>query len=207
MEDRGTSGVSQVNATQVQILNHKRLGRVGQSKRPKDAEDFLRSKQSRRLKLASARIFYENGEKTMKSLKNILISMLLCVGIAAHADASTHYFDPEAPGHGVSVTKDSGQGSSFIWYLYSRDGNATWLISTENCTEYPCVTALAQANGVWMGGEVELVEVGDVFIDFVEGKLIWDYNVADWALAGDCGRMVWLYQTKCVGTFEMEAID
>ena len=121
--------------------------------------------------------------------------------------AQTHYFDADAPGHGVSVTQDGGQGSAFIWYLYDRDGDSTWLISTENCTVYPCVVGLAEAKGVWMGGEVELTEVGDVFIDFEGETLIWDYNVAAWPLAGDCGRMIWMYQTKCVGTFKMEAVD
>lgn len=136
-----------------------------------------------------------------------LTATLLGLGLAVGAQAQTHYFDPEHPGHGVSVTRDSGQGSAFIWYLYARDGASTWLISTENCTDYPCVVGLAEAQGVWMGGDVELLEVGDVFIDFVDGKMVWDYNVTEWSLAGDCGRLVWVYQTKCVGTFKMQAID
>lgn len=121
--------------------------------------------------------------------------------------AQTHYFDPEHPGHGVSVTQDSGQGSAFIWYTYSRDGEGRWLISTENCTAYPCDIKLAQAYGQWMGGEVELVEVGSVNIDFIDGQLFWEYDLRAWPEAGDCGRMIWAYQTKCVGEFKMEAVD
>ena len=143
----------------------------------------------------------------MKSLKNILISMLLCVGISANADASTHYFDPEAPGHGVSVTQDNGYGSAFIWYLYDRTGEATWLISTENCAEYPCEVYLAQGYGAWMGGDFDLVEVGSVKISWDLGKLIWDYDLRTWPLAGECGRMIMIIQNKCVGEFVMEAID
>jgi hypothetical protein len=58
-----------------------------------------------------------------------------------------------------------------------------------------------------MGGEFDLVEVGSVTVDFIDGDLFWEYNLADWPDAGDCGRLVWLYQTKCVGTFNMEAVD
>lgn len=134
-------------------------------------------------------------------------SLILALLLAGSAHAQTHYFDPDHIGHGVSVTQDRGQGSAFIWYLYDREGAGTWLISTENCHQYPCVTGLAQAQGVWMGGDVELTEVGDVFIDFVDGKMIWDYNLAGWVLAGDCGRLVWQYESRCVGTFEMESID
>jgi len=129
--------------------------------------------------------------------------MLLAVG----AQAQTHYYDPEHAGHGVSVTQNNGQGSAFIWYLYNRTGQPTWLISTENCTTYPCVTPLAQANGAWMGGDVQLVDVGFVEINWVDGKLIWEYDLQQWDDAGDCGRLVWVYQTQCVGTFEMEAVD
>ena len=58
-----------------------------------------------------------------------------------------------------------------------------------------------------MGGDIELEEIGDVFIDFVGGKMVWDYDVKDWPLSGDCGRLVMIEQNKCVGTFNMEAID
>ena len=143
----------------------------------------------------------------MKSIKNILISMLFCVGLAANADASTHYYDPEAPGHGVSVTIDSGQGSAFTWYLYDREGNPTWLISTSNCKDYPCDIKLATAAGTWMGGEFKLVEVGSVNVDFIDGKLFWEYDVQYWPGAGDCGRMIWTYQTKCVGEFQFVPVD
>lgn len=144
----------------------------------------------------------------MKNLKAILLSLMLMVGVAsAEASNSSHYFDPAYPGHGVSKTYDTGQGSSFIWYLYSRGGEGRWLITTKNCTFYPCDTVLAQAFAPWMGGEVELVEVGTVNIDFIDGKLFWEYDIQAWPDAGDCGRMIWLYQTKCVGKFEMEAID
>lgn len=146
----------------------------------------------------------------MTLINNIIKTIsaaLLGLGLAVGAQAQTHYFDPEAPGHGVSMTQDSGQGSAFIWYLYDREGNSVWLISTENCRDYPCVTGLAEANGVWMGGEVELTEIGDVFIDFDGETMIWDYNVSQWPLAGECGRLVWLYENKCVGTFRMEAVD
>lgn len=142
----------------------------------------------------------------IKRLKQAALVFAICIQSFA-VSAQSHYFDADAPGHGVSVTQDNGQGSAFIWYLYDREGNSAWLISTENCTFYPCVTGLAEAKGVWMGGEVELNEVGDVFIDFEGETMIWDYNVSQWPLAGDCGRLVWLYQTKCVGTFEMQAID
>lgn len=139
-------------------------------------------------------------------IKNITAG-LLGLGLAAGVQAQTHYFDPAHPGHGVSVSLDSGQGSAFIWYLYNRSGDPTWLISTENCTSYPCVTPLAQANGAWMGGEFELVVVGHVEVSWTSGKLVWEYNLSEWDDAGDCGRLVWLYQTRCLGTFEMVAID
>jgi len=143
----------------------------------------------------------------MKSIKSILISMLLCVGAVANADASSHYFDPDAQGHGVSVTKDSGQGSAFTWYLYDRQGNPTWLISTSNCTEYPCDIKLATSAGTWMGGEFELVEVGSVNVDFIDGNLFWEYDVQAWPEAGDCGRLVWVFETQCVGKFEFTPVD
>ena len=136
-----------------------------------------------------------------------LTAGLLGLSLAVGAQAQTHYYDPEHAGHGVSVTINNGAGSAFIWYLYNRSGDPIWLISTENCTTYPCVTPLAQANGIWMGGEIDLEVVGDVEISWADGKLIWEYNLAYWPEAGDCGRLVWLYQTKCVGTFEMEAVD
>ena len=150
----------------------------------------------------------------MRTLINTIIDKIKLGALGASALmasfsvlAQTHYYDPENPGHGVSVTQDSGQGSAFIWYTYNRNGDARWLISTENCTEYPCETNLAQAFGAWMGGEVELVEVGSVTVDFIDGYLFWEYDVSAWPEAGDCGRLVWLYQTKCVGDFKMEAID
>ena len=142
----------------------------------------------------------------IKRLKGAVLVFFICVQ-SFSVSAQTHYFDPEAPGHGVSVTQDSGQGSAFIWYLYDRKGYPTWLISTKNCTDYPCNINLAQPVGTWMGGEFDLVEVGSVTVDFIDGDLFWEYNLADWPDAGDCGRLVWLYQTKCVGTFNMEAVD
>ena len=144
----------------------------------------------------------------MKNLKNILLSLMLVVGVAsAEASNSSHYFDPEYPGHGVSKTYDSGQGSAFIWYLYNRSGDARWLITTSNCMSYPCDTKLAQAFAPWMGGETELVEVGSVSIDFIDGILFWEYDLQAWPEAGDCGRLVWVYETRCVGEFKMEPID
>ena len=136
-----------------------------------------------------------------------LTAWLLGLGLAVGAQAQTHYFDPDAPGHGVSITDDKGQGSAFVWYLYSRTGHPTWLISTENCQTYPCVTVLAQANGAWMGGEFELTEVGHAEITWANGKMIWAYDLRDWSDAGDCGRLVWVYETRCVGEFQMVAID
>ena len=142
----------------------------------------------------------------IKRLKGAAIGVVM-VMFSLGAHAQTMYADPEAPGHGVSVTQDSGQGSAFIWYLYDRSGHPTWLISTANCTDYPCQTYLATSAGTWMGGEFELVEVGSVTVDFIDGDLFWEYNLAEWPAAGDCGRLVWLYQTKCVGSFTMEPLD
>lgn len=138
-----------------------------------------------------------------KIKKALGVSLLL----GGSAFAQSHYFDADNPGHGVSVTHDSGQGSSFIWYTYNRSGEGRWLISTENCTGYPCQTGLAQGFGTWMGGKFELVEVGSVTIDFIDGQLFWEYDLSTWPEAGNCGRLVWLYQTKCIGQFVMEAID
>lgn len=145
----------------------------------------------------------------MKNLKNILLSLMLVAGVSLNADASdsSHYFDADSPGHGVSKTYDTGQGSSFIWYLYNREGDARWLITTHNCLGYPCSAPLAQAFAPWMGGETELVEVGSVNIDFIDGILFWEYDLQAWPEAGDCGRLVWLYQTKCIGKFEMSPLD
>jgi len=140
-------------------------------------------------------------------MKNVIKALAVALFLVFNAHAQTHYFDPKAAGHGVSMTRDNGQGSAFIWYLYDRTGEATWLITTENCTEYPCEVYLAQGYGAWMGGDFELVEVGEVTISWDMGKLVWDYYLATWPLAGDCGRMLWLYQTKCVGEFVMEPID
>lgn len=173
------------------------------SKRPRDAEDFFQKSYSG-IKASETK---KRRRVTMKTLKSIFISLLLCCTVVSVADAQTHYFDPAHPGHGVSVTRDSGQGNAFIWYLYNRSGEAAWLISTENCAEYPCVTGLARSNGTWMGGDIELEEVGTVFIDFVDGGMLWDYDVKDWPLSGDCGRLVMIEQNKCVGTFNMVAVD
>jgi len=142
----------------------------------------------------------------IKRLKGAVLVFFICAQ-SFSVSAQTHYFDPAHPGHGVSVTDDNGVGSAFIWYLYSRDGDPTWLISTENCQTYPCVTPLGQANGAWMGGEFEVVEVGHVEISWASGNLVWEYNLSEWDDAGNCGRLVWLYQTRCIGAFEMEAID
>lgn len=136
-----------------------------------------------------------------------LTATLLGLGLAVGAQAKTHYFDPEAPGHGVSVTRDTGRGSAFIWYLYDRSGESSWLISTENCTEYPCEVYLAQGYGAWMGGDFELVKVGSVKISWDFGKLIWHYDLRTWPLAGDCGQGIWVIQSKCVGEFVMGPVD
>jgi len=143
----------------------------------------------------------------MKNLKNILLSLMLVVGVASAEAGSSHYFDPNNPGHGVSKTYDSGQGSAFIWYLYNREGEGRWLTTTENCHAYPCDVDLSQAFGKWMGGDVELVKVGSVTISFAEDKLIWDYDLRFWPESGECGRMIWTVQTKCVGQFSMIAVD
>lgn len=145
-------------------------------------------------------------ERILERLKKIAIGVGALV-LPFSLMAQTHYADPEFLGHGISVSQDSGQGSSFIWYTYNRSGEGRWLISTENCKEYPCQTKLAQGFGTWMGGEFELVEVGTVTIDFIDGHLFWEYDLSGWPEAGDCGRMIWLYQTKCIGEFKMEAID
>jgi hypothetical protein len=160
--------------------------------------------------LAIDKIIRTKVEQYM-TLINYIIKKLagaaLGLGLAVSAQAQTHYFDADHPGHGVSVTQDNGQGSAFIWYLYDRTGEGTWLISTENCSEYPCEVYLAQGYGAWMGGDFELVEVGSVTISWDLGKLVWDYDLRTWPLAGDCGRMIMIIQNKCVGEFVMEAID
>lgn len=150
----------------------------------------------------------------MRTLINDIIDRLRAgsIGVMAlmasfSAVAQSQYFDPDHPGHGVSVSQDTGQGSAFIWYLYNRNGEARWLITTENCTDYPCQTGLAESAGAWMGGDFELVEVGSVLVDFIDGYLFWEYDLREWPDAGECGRMVWLYQTRCIGQFKMEAID
>lgn len=148
----------------------------------------------------------------MRTLINDIIDKIkAALGVSlllgGSAFAQSHYFDSNHPGHGISVTRDSGQGSAFIWYTYNREGEGRWLISAENCTAYPCYIDLAQAFGQWMGGDVELVKVGTAVADFRDGVLFWEYNVQYWPESGDCGRMIWVYQTKCVGEFEMQAID
>lgn len=150
----------------------------------------------------------------MKSLLDKIVDRIkeIAIGVGAlilpfSISAQTHYFNPDFAGHGVSVTQDGGQGSSFIWYLYNRAGEPRWLITTENCATYPCETKLAEASGAWMGGDFELAEVGHVKIDFKNDRLFWEYDLSAWPDSGDCGRMIWLYETKCIGKFTMEAID
>lgn len=137
-------------------------------------------------------------------MKALLTGLLLALSVSANG---AHYYDPQAPGHGVSMTQDNGQGSAFIWYNYNIGGEPRWLISTENCHSFPCVTPLAEASGVWMGGEIQLVEVGVATIMFDDGVMVWDYDVREWAEAGDCGRLIQAIMNKCVGTFYMERID
>ena len=137
-------------------------------------------------------------------MKTLLTAFLVLVSMTAH---SAHYYDPAHPGHGVSMTQDNGQGSAFIWYNYNLGGKPRWLISTDNCHSFPCVVPLAEASGTWMGGELELVEVGVATIMFDGGVMVFDYDVRDWAEAGECGRLIQAIMNKCVGTFHMERID
>ena len=144
----------------------------------------------------------------MKNFKAILTALFLLSAVAVNADASSsHFYDPAYPGHGVAKTFDSGQGSAYTWYLYDRAGEPTWLITLENCAEYPCTTELGMAAGTWMGGDVELISIGEVTIDFAGDMLIWDYDVKAWPKSGDCGRLLQVIENQCIGTFEMEAID
>lgn len=143
----------------------------------------------------------------MRNAIHKLAAGIIGIMLAFTVQAQSFYYDPEAPGHGITVSKDSGQGSAFVWFLYDRSGDPSWLISTENCTDYPCKTGLAQSVGTWMGGDYELVRVGEAKVNFIDGDLVWDYNISGWPAAGDCGRLVWLYQTKCAGSFTMKALD
>lgn len=146
----------------------------------------------------------------MRTLINDIIARLklglIGLGLAGSAFGA-HYYDPDHPGHGVSMTQDNGQGSAFVWYTYNRDGDNRWLISTDNCYTFPCVIPLAEAQGVWMGGDVELEEVGVATIIFNDGVMTWDYDLRDWPEAGECGRLIQNIMNKCVGTFYMERVD
>jgi len=49
-------------------------------------------------------------KRLKKRLKGAALVFFICAQ-SFSVSAQTHYFDADAPGHGVSVTQDGGQGS------------------------------------------------------------------------------------------------
>jgi len=83
------------------------------------------------------------------------------------------YHNPDRDGHGLLLTADTGFGNAVIWYLYRRDRSSAVLIGADNCTEYPCVTALHEPRGPWMGGDFDLGDpVGSVEITLLSENTI-----------------------------------
>lgn len=84
-------------------------------------------------------------------MKHLIAALLLIFSTTALAGPGL-WHDPEHPGHGITITQDSGFGHGVIWFLHRVDGSSAFLIAGENCEEFPCVTPLHEPTAAWMGG-------------------------------------------------------
>lgn len=132
----------------------------------------------------------------------LVLSLLLPTTLLASPGL---WHDPENDGHGVYISRDTGAGHAVIWYLYDDYGRPSWLISGENCQEFPCQVPLHSPSANWMGGDLDLnAPVGSLTLGPAGEKLAVEYEVIRWVpeLCGNVspGGLIFL---GCVGKFEL----
>ena len=91
----------------------------------------------------------------MKTLINWVIGALAAGSSLAIAD-SGWWYDADAPGHGLTISQDSGHGHGVLWFLHRADGSSAFLIAGENCDGFPCAVTLHEPVAAWMGGATSL---------------------------------------------------
>lgn len=87
----------------------------------------------------------------MKTLIQWIIGALAAGSSIAMAD-SGWWYDADHPGHGITISQDSGHGHGVLWFLHRVDGSSAFLVAGENCEKFPCVVTLHEPTAAWMGG-------------------------------------------------------
>jgi len=100
----------------------------------------------------------------------ILIVCALIAGIA-HAQ---HYYDPDQPGHGLTV---QSVGSGYVAQWYAHDGDRQRWVASDVC-DYgePCPVYAVDANGFPAVG-AKLVEAGHIILDRNGDGLLLTYDL------------------------------
>ena len=115
------------------------------------------------------------------------------------------WFDPDRPGHGISISQPTEGGHAVIWYLPTRAGETAYLIA-DPCADFPCVSALYSPVASWLGGDLDLGEpVGEIEIG-VGDPLPVRFDLRSFdpdRCSGTPGGVIFL---ECAGRLELERL-
>ena len=120
-----------------------------------------------------------------------------------------HWYDPEHPGFGIQINRDSGFGYAVTWYLYRKDGSTAFLTAGETCEQFPCVVALHEPKAGFMGtGDFELgPEIGILEIGKAQdGVLPVEYELIAWVEECRGASPGGIIFQRCIGDLELELI-
>ena len=138
-------------------------------------------------------------------MRNLIAALLLTPTLALAGPGIWH--QPDRDGHGIVISQPSEAGSAVLWFLYTRDGSATFLIG-EPCPEFPCVTPLFQPSAGWLGGGLELGdEVGSVELSASGEQLRVVFDLRGLS-PDECAGITpgGLLFRECVGTLTLERL-
>ena len=119
------------------------------------------------------------------------------------------WFEPARDGHGLTISRDSGFGSAVIWYGYTPEGEAVFLIGGKNCTAFPCVIAMHQPSASWMGGQLDIgPPVGEMEIGIFDGAALpvrYDFRAWQPELCSDISPGGVIFR-RCAGRIDFELL-
>ena len=135
-----------------------------------------------------------------------LIALAGLVLAASAFAAPGLWYDPDRPGHGISISQVTEGGHAVIWYLPDQNGDAAYLIA-DPCETFPCVSALYSPTAGWLGGNADLGEpVGEIEVG-VGDPLPVRYDLRAWATDRcsdiSAGGVLW---RECAGRLELEKL-
>jgi len=141
----------------------------------------------------------------MRTLLNWIIGLIAAGSSIALAEPGL-YYDADNPGHGLTITQDTGEGHAVIWYLYREDGSSAFLTGLENCSEFPCVIPLVEPQAVTAFQFYDLGEpVGVLELTKTDGGFEAKYDLRPFlnCIGQSSGGTIF---RRCIGTINLSKL-